>query len=239
MDWELADAALHELTLEENPKNPGSALRSVLRRPDRPPVESREDRNRRLAIHHAELIQQRKDLESLIFDSTETLLDFPTDHNAGAARPNPRDVAEMRKHLRNFQPSDFDSLVEERNIDKKCGYVLCPRPPHKEDPGGKYRIVRGRSDLRLVETKDLEKWCSGECGKRALYLRVQLSETPAWERTRASDVQLLGEDEPQRPIDQDAVGEMTSDLKQLALERGNPGADTMTHMDIKERNPKR
>ena len=160
-------------------------------------AESRDDRNKRLALYHAELIQQRKDMEALILSSTEALLDLPRSHAADAARPSPSDVAFVKDSLKPFQPSDYDALIEERNINEQCGYVLCPRHNRKQDTKARYRILQGHGKgedaLKFVPTQSLENWCSDECGKRALYINVQLNEEPAWNRTssQSGEITLL------------------------------------------------
>ena len=73
-----------------------------------------------------------------------------------------------------FQPSDYDALIEERYVNGRCGYTLCanaPRPQGPKAPWSKNKV---------------ENWCSDDCAKKALYVKAQLSETPAWER-RAGD----------------------------------------------------
>ena len=195
------------------------------------PPTSREGRNRELALHHAHLIQQRKDVEALILEATETLLDFPTSPASKSTNPSPADAARVKDLLKPFQPTDYDSLLEERNIDGKCGYVLCPLPHRVEDTKAKFRIIlnreKGADGMKVVEKHQLEQWCSEDCGRRALYIRVQLSEVPAW--TRAGDmggeIELYGEGTTNHPS-QGTVPEMkqlTSQLQQLAIERGGRG----------------
>ncbi|KAA6414662.1 MAG: DUF408 domain-containing [Lasallia pustulata] len=185
----------------------GSApLKSILKRSTNsaashspPAAISQEDRHRATALHHARLIQQRKDVEQLILTSTETLLDLPSNPTSDPAHPSPADAAQVRQLLKPFQPSDYDSLIEERNIDGKCGYVLCSRPHTREDTNAKFRIIQGKGKgpdtLKVVKREKLEQWCSEECAKRALYVRVQLSEVPAWTRAASvgGDVELRGE----------------------------------------------
>ena len=203
--------------------------KSILKNASQPPSKSHADRNLELALHHARLIQQRKDIEALILTATETLLDFPSSSTTDPAEPSGEDESRALILLQPFQLSDFDSLIEERNIDGKCGYVLCPRPHRKEGTNAKYRILRGNKglaqDMKIVERVELEKWCSDECGKRALYLRVQLSDTPAWERTSdiegKSTLKILKGDSPLDEHDRGTnVDIVTRQLKQLAMERG-------------------
>lgn len=203
---------------------------------------SRAERNRETALYHANLIQERKIVLAEIFKSTETLLDFPRSSMSDARHPAELDIIEVKNLLRTFQPSDYDSLVEERIIDNKCGYVLCPRPKRLELTNAKYRILHrkshGAASLKVVERQELERWCSEECGKRALHIRVQLDEEPAWARSAGSGgIELLEEDvSKQRLVVEGYSGEISqnssidhekesliANLKALADERGDRG----------------
>lgn len=155
-----------------------------------------------IALHHANQIQARKDTEALILDHIETLQALPTSTATSASSPSPTDVSTVKSALRPFQPGDYDNLILERNIDGNCGYVLCSNEHRKEDPKSKYRVVwgekgsgsggRGR-EMKVVPKEKLEMWCSEECAERAMYLRVQLSEKPAWERHETVEITLLEE----------------------------------------------
>ncbi|KAK2788594.1 hypothetical protein FQN53_003446 [Emmonsiellopsis sp. PD_33] len=144
-----------------------------------------------IALHHAHQIQARKDTESLILTHIESLVDYPTNPLSTASAPTPSDVKAFKQALLPFQPSDYDNLILERNIEGRCGYVLCANEHRREDPNAKFRVVWGKKgtgpggrgrEMRVVPKEDLEKWCSDECAKRAMYVRVQLVEQPAWER---------------------------------------------------------
>ncbi|KAF8416974.1 Rtr1/RPAP2 family-domain-containing protein [Tirmania nivea] len=137
---------------------------------------------REIALYHAHIIQNQKNLELAILESVELLLDFPTTNNP-ASCPSDTDVTELKKNLVHFQPSDFDDLIEERNIVRKCGYPLCPLQNKLQPTKVKFRVLdKGR---RIVETKQLERFCSDECARRGLWIRVQLHEEPSWLRVGA------------------------------------------------------
>lgn len=215
-------------------------LKSILKKSTYPATNSpsKADRDRETALYHANLIQQRKDIELEILLSMETLIDYPlarSPHNA--ANPSHADATSFKNYLRPFQPSDYDALIVERNINEHCGYALCANPRVKEEGGGIYRLL-GKSgkakDFRIVEKSELEKWCSEACARRALYVRVQLSETPAWERgASGSMIQIDLLDEPKsdedtvverlQALDVNATEDMTIDSANLALERGDRG----------------
>jgi hypothetical protein len=186
---------------------------------------SQEEHNRETALYHANLLQQRKDVEAVVLTSTETLLDFPSTPDSNPAKPSNRDASTVRHLLKSFQPSDYDALIEERNIDRKCGYLLCPRANRLEDTNAKLRILQSRGKgadaFRVVESRTMERWCSDRCGKRALYIKVQLNEDPAW--TRASsvgdDIALL-EDSLAAKQDQEAESRLAEGLEKLEIGLG-------------------
>ena len=203
---------------------------------------TRNERNRQIALHHARLLQHRKDIESLILSSTETLLDLPSLSSRPSSSPSPSDVSKVKNALKPFQRSDFDELVEERNIDDKCGYVLCGKPNRRQTTKSKYRVLTGRGDgmetgFKVVERRELERWCSDDCGRRALFLRVQLSIEPAWTRDwettapvifpheqndrKENETQADGyQNHTQRVERAVCEAEIKANLKDLALERG-------------------
>jgi RNA polymerase II-associated protein 2 len=192
---------------------------------------SREKQNRDLALYHARLVKQQAQSEARILEATETLLEFPLE-GVDPMHPSKHDADQVKALLQPFQPTDYDALIQERNIDGRCGYVLCPRPQRSEGTTAKYRIVKdkdlGHGAFKVVDRADLEKWCSDICGKCALYLRLQLSETPAWERRAGHHSQLelyddKDEDSTKQPEKTD-VRTLVQDLGKLALERGDKGS---------------
>lgn len=203
------------------------------------PTLSRDERNRQLALQHAHLLQYRKDIEARNLASTETLLDLPSFPTTSPSEPSTHDINVFRDALKTFQPSDYDALVEERNIDHRCGYVLCPRKNRSRDASRKYRIVTGSkaTDFKVVEPKELEKWCSDECGKMALYLRVQLSDEPAWarewqaaklvelysERMSGDDSTKLARQASEKRALSDTEQRLNERTTELAIERGDKG----------------
>lgn len=197
---------------------------------------TKEDHDRELALYHANLIQQRKDIELEILLSTERLIDFPLSINSTAANPAPSDVSLFKTLLQLFQPSDYDCLIQERNINEHCGYTLCSNPRAKDGSKGKYRILgkTGKAkDFRVVEREELEKWCSEDCARRAMYVKVQLSERPAWERAASTrQIELMDEQKTDEEIREAQLAEDLEKLDlgrgaqnaQLAFERGDTGA---------------
>ncbi|TKA80102.1 hypothetical protein B0A49_02447 [Cryomyces minteri] len=201
--------------------------------PTTPTLSPRDQRNLDLALHHASLIQEQKDIEAQILSAIEELIDFPVSSPASAS-----DIAAFQTLLQPFQPSDFDSIVEERQAADKCGYALCSNPPRKSDTGAKFRVVRQRgtgrrADYAVVERRKLEQWCSDECARRAMYIKVQLSEEPAWtrragggpevslyEQGQRQETEPLFKKQERRDTVGDSVDANAMGTPDLALERG-------------------
>ena len=217
------------------------ALKSILKRasPARNETSATIDRTHKLALHHANLLQARKDTESDVLTSLEILIDFPT-HPSDLSQPSLHDLEQFEQLIRPFQPSDYDALIEERNAAGRCGYVFCPRPRKQIDKRRQNysRLVRSREkgkELTVLSTDRLEVWCGSICAKRAMYIKVQLNEMPAWERTASvgNRIELLEETGSETGNDAALWRKMESlafvsggkmqlkeELADLALERG-------------------
>lgn len=206
-----------------------SVLKSILR-PQRPRNKvpqlsdeqkaqaEKDKRNLEIAMSHANLIQHQKNVEAQILKAITALMDFP------ASTPfTSKEALLFTSLVKAFQPSDYDSLIEERRIDGKCGYALCANQPRAITMGGSasWKLKKGAED-----------WCSDHCAKKALYIKTQLSEVPAWERARDQqpDVQLHADDRPpesdtavrraKRAERVDAWRQRVADDEDLAQERG-------------------
>lgn len=230
------------------------APRSILKKAklSADPDNLEEVRNRETALRHAHLLQHRKDTEFLILSSTESLLDLPLSPNADPARPSSQDATIVKNLLTPFQPSDYDALIQERNINRQCGYVLCPRSNKLQDTCAKYRIVHTKGQrpdaLQFVRKGELEKWCSDDCGRRALFIKAQLHEEPAWSRIQGKlgDIVLLEHDSKEQVQMDNLVNdvqnlsieereeEIMKRMKVLALERGdhNPPSKSFGMEDV-------
>ncbi|KAF2431005.1 hypothetical protein EJ08DRAFT_557868, partial [Tothia fuscella] len=185
-------------------------------------------RNREIAVYHANIIQAQKDVEAEILEALEELIEFPTTPSTSTSiNPSSADIAAFKEYVTPFQPSDYDSLLEERRIAQKCGYVLCNNPPKKTSTGGgKFKILGRKKgqEFRVVEREKTDCWCCQDCARRALYVKVQLDEEPAWTRRGGSapEIQILigVEDDG---LDESKVQQrrLEEDMDMLALERGD------------------
>ncbi|XXG99137.1 hypothetical protein Hte_005472 [Hypoxylon texense] len=157
---------------------------------------------RDVAVQQALVIQQQYVLEDQIQDAIIALSYFPLVRapSYDAANPAPSDADAFRQHVRPFQPGDYEDMIEERNARGLCGFALCPRPRIKLPKGGEYKLVNyGRKDFNIVPRKELERWCSQSCARRAMYVKVQLNETAAWERAGIPSIRIELLDEPKEP----------------------------------------
>lgn len=175
-------------------------------------------KNLKIALKHAYLIQHRKDVEATLLNSITELLDLPA-----ASKHTRNEALTFISLVTAFQPSDYDSLIEERRTDSRCGYVLCSNPPRSKTIGSSvsWKLKQGMGD-----------WCSDACAKKGLYVKAQLSEVPAWERVpeQNPDVRLHEEDQPveddaterraNRTARVDEWRQKVSNDEELARERG-------------------
>ena len=195
----------------------------------KPAAKTREERHREIALYHANLIQSQKDVEAAITTSIETLIDFPSSPSSTSAHPATADIEEFTRLIYIFTPSDYDDLIEERRIDHRCGYVFCTNAP-KTTPGGRLKIVGGSSaNAKIVARNKAEAWCSKACAKRALFVKVQLMEEPAWSRRAGSgpELEILTADVESEIASKkegrlDVEGDdLEGKMRELALERGD------------------
>ena len=211
------------------------------------------EKHRQTAIHHAQLLQQRKDIETANLAAMEELMEFPTDSSTDAAYPHQGDVIRFEQLITLFQPSDYDELFTERNCMDKCGYVFCPRPRRQyPDRGVVHLAAGGKHNTKFLSAKHVEIWCSDACARRALYTKVQMNEQPAWERIggHAQRIELLdetGQATLQQKLGQHKVGDADDNqrlgeaIEALALERGEQRSsskpnEVMTN-SVEESNP--
>jgi RNA polymerase II-associated protein 2 len=191
---------------------------------------------RATAYRHAQSFEEKKAVRNRVADLVVELFDLPAP-DADPAYPQPSDSSLFKQGLSLFQPSDFDDLVRERNIDDRCGYVLCPRPNVKVQ-GGQNTVWNGKGgkDFCLVPKADLEKWCSKECGDRAIFARAQLSKEPAWNReTSHVDVKLLDEVQRAREKSNRETSEanvLTGSLENMSLGDAGLGGRPMSRIDL-------
>ncbi|KAJ9630552.1 hypothetical protein H2203_001075 [Taxawa tesnikishii (nom. ined.)] len=169
------------------------------------PKSDRERRRLQTAVDHARLIQQQKETMIKNLDAIEELSDYPASTTCTQV-----EAARFVELVALLQPGEYDMLIEERNINGRCGHTLCPNP---------HRKVDRRTWLR---PKGSENWCSNDCAKKALYVKAQLNETPAWERAGgiAPSIALYENLRPSDATSSKNLDVKSSDAVELAAERG-------------------
>lgn len=198
-------------------------------------------REQQIAIAQAQLLLRQRGEEikpPVPLEVFERLSQFPTVREPcfSAANPSPDDAREFINTVADFMPREYMDLIEERNCLGNCGYTLCPRP--RRQFVGEFKVLR----TGVAKTADLNMWCSDECARRALFIRVQL-ENPSYLRKDGKmlvkielreEGQIAPKKQPEKkPDDVDklahAVEEIYIDKKQqtardatmLATERGD------------------
>ncbi|GAB7340056.1 hypothetical protein MBLNU457_6552t1 [Dothideomycetes sp. NU457] len=172
------------------------------------PIPKTDEEKKRLqvAIHHATLIQDQKAIQQQNLDAIEELSDIPVGSESTA-----QETKRFTSLVIQFQPSDYDALIEERVVNGRCGYTLCPNSARKLEP-----------KMSWARPKGSQNWCSNECAKKALYVKAQLDETPAWERREGLSTIALrpdaSSDGTQLPIRTKIA---STDASDLAMERGD------------------
>ncbi|KAJ4342810.1 hypothetical protein N0V85_009839, partial [Neurospora sp. IMI 360204] len=163
--------------------------------------------------------------------------------------PSLHDTSQFLGLIKDFTPTEYLELIEERNCLGSCGYVLYPRP--KRNYEGEYKIIMRTGNI--AKTEDLNKWCCDECAVRALYVKVQLDNpsyvTDLETGRRVVKVELreerrkiegkvvaakekVGEDRETTAGDKGKEGEekLASDLARLDLNRKTEIADKAAQM---------
>ncbi len=110
-----------------------------------------------IALYHANIIQDRKNVEGRIFEHLEELIDYPLIEGHPADDPAAQDVSEISSKLQLFMPLDWDNLIDERRRSRKCGYVLCPNTLEKQS-SSKFRIRSTVKSIELLPSEKVDAW---------------------------------------------------------------------------------
>lgn len=171
------------------------------------PKTDQEKRNLEVAIEHARLIQEQKEVLIQILDAIEELSEYPASNQCTQA-----EARRFASLVTFFQPSDYDALIEERHANGRCGHTLCPNSHRTVD-----------SKRSWIRPKGSENWCSDGCAKKALYVKAQLNEAPAWERRGGSAPSIVLYEESKASVSSTSAAVNRLDASQdaeLATERG-------------------
>jgi RNA polymerase II-associated protein 2 len=204
------------------------------------------DRHRETAIKHARIIEDQKRVKEQVIDLIVECFDLPSTPQAVPTTASAGDVRTFKKALSLFQADDFDELTSERNIDDRCGYALCSRPNQKHAGGGNkvWNHKRGK-DFKLINRREVERYCSSECEGRGVFVRSQLSSEPAWTRDVTETAVVLLDDVQEQDdlataikqltLDETARADLSAKMKELSLERGDGSKPQPTSLEVAER----
>ncbi|EAT43556.1 AAEL005036-PA [Aedes aegypti] len=112
-------------------------------------------------------LRKKKECNAKAQKIVETLLD-PVD-----------DVDQFLVMLRDINQSHFDDVVQERAIQKICGYPLCLNEL-VNIPQQKYVI--SLSNKKVYDITERKNFCSGDCYKASNFVKEQMLTSPLWLR---------------------------------------------------------
>lgn len=88
---------------------------------------------------------------------------------------------ELLESLKFINQSHFDDIIQERAIEKLCGWTLCENAL-TEVPQQQYKI--NCATKKVFDITERKLFCSGKCYKSAIYLKEQLLTSPLWLRDK-------------------------------------------------------
>ncbi|ORX62806.1 DUF408-domain-containing protein [Hesseltinella vesiculosa] len=80
-----------------------------------------------------------------------------------------------------LQPQTYDEVIQERHVQRLCGYPLCDRPPAEQQ---RFHISLARR--KVYDQSELRMFCSSDCLQKSKYFAMQLSDDPVWTRDQVS-----------------------------------------------------
>ncbi|KAM8717660.1 hypothetical protein ACLKA7_004369 [Drosophila subpalustris] len=83
--------------------------------------------------------------------------------------------------LTEIDPHNYADIVDERHINKLCGYPLCAVAVEKV-PTKQYQICGVKN--KVYDLTERKKFCSGHCFKASEYIKSQIPTSPLWLRDR-------------------------------------------------------
>ncbi|XP_062549071.1 putative RNA polymerase II subunit B1 CTD phosphatase RPAP2 [Armigeres subalbatus] len=91
------------------------------------------------------------------------------------------DVETFLTMLRDINQSHFEDVIQERAIQKVCGYPLCAKEL-LNIPQQKYVI--SLSNKKVYDITERKNFCSGDCYKASNFIKEQMLTSPLWLRNQ-------------------------------------------------------
>ncbi|XP_055542389.1 putative RNA polymerase II subunit B1 CTD phosphatase RPAP2 homolog [Wyeomyia smithii] len=82
-------------------------------------------------------------------------------------------------NLRDINQCHFEDVIQERAIQRICGYPLC-KEELTNQPKQKYNI--SLSNKKVYDITERKNFCSGSCYKASAYIKAQMLTSPLWLR---------------------------------------------------------
>lgn len=90
-----------------------------------------------------------------------------------------QNVADLEEHLPIIHGIAWDEVIEERFVNKQCGFPACPRTLSERIKSQMYQI--DKKEGKIYEfCKQRNKFCSETCYQKHFFVREQLEEHPLW-----------------------------------------------------------
>lgn len=154
------------------------------------------------------------------------------------------DVENFLIMLRDINQSHFDDVVQERAIQKVCGYPLCAKEL-LNIPQQKYVI--SLSNKKVYDITERKHFCSGDCYRASNFIKEQMLTSPLWLRdqedipefrllnnssqiTNLSTNTVARAEVPQEPIIQISIDELR------IVEKTYPSPSTNVQIDSGHQN---
>lgn len=89
------------------------------------------------------------------------------------------DHEELLSSVKFINQSHFDDVIQERAIEKVCGWALCDNALDN-DMKQQYKI--NLASKKVFDITERKLFCSGKCYNSAIYLKEQMLTGPLWLR---------------------------------------------------------
>lgn len=90
-----------------------------------------------------------------------------------------QNAVELEKHLPTLHRIAWDEVVEERFVNKQCGFPACPHTLPKKIKSQMFQI--DKKEGKIYEfCKQRSKFCTEKCYQKNFFVREQLEEHPLW-----------------------------------------------------------
>jgi hypothetical protein len=144
----------------------------------------------------------RREVEAHVFALQYQLIFDSKQESAVAAPAPPLDASSVALRRRRLvrvaasflEPSHYEAVVEERSVNRVCGYPLCARALAAKDAPAKYRIAPRQG--KVYSASSTARFCGEQCAVASAFFGKQLSAVNihARDMTRPLAVRFIDDD---------------------------------------------